>query len=187
MKKRQIILACLIVIMCAAVYLNIKFADDSSDLKSGGEVSSVSTSEADSEKILGESKLVNGAATAEESSLYFSKARLTRQTSRDEAVELLTEINSNEKADAKTREKAGADLTLIAASSEKEGRMENLISAKGFGENVVMYNNDSVSVVVKKDNLGAADVAKIKDIVINETKVKSENIKIVDINSSEKK
>lgn len=53
MKKRQIILACLIVIMCAAVYLNIKFADDSSDLKSGGEVSSVSTSEADSEKILG--------------------------------------------------------------------------------------------------------------------------------------
>lgn len=100
---------------------------------------------------------------------------------------MLTEINSNEKADAKTREKAGADLTLIAASSEKEGRMENLISAKGFGENVVMYNNDSVSVVVKKDNLGAADVAKIKDIVINETKVKSENIKIVDINSSEKK
>ena len=64
---------------------------------------------------------------------------------------------------------------------EKEGNVENLLKAKGFKDAIVYITDDSVSVTVKTDGLTAADSAKIYDIVISETGVSSDKIKIIEI------
>ena len=102
--KRQLVLAALVVALGAAVYLNWQFTGENQLVAAGTDVS---------EKAVGEAQLVNvsamssspeesGAAvsgassesgepakTAEE---YFSETRLSRQQSRDEAVELLEDV-----------------------------------------------------------------------------------------------
>ena len=55
---------------------------------------------------------------------------------------------------------------------------ENLISTKGFANNVIFVNDTSVNVVVKAENLGAEEIAQIQNIVSRELKVELENIHI---------
>ena len=55
---------------------------------------------------------------------------------------------------------------------------ENLIQTKGFEDCVIFVNGDSVSVIVKKDELAKEDVAQIQNIISREMNSKIENIHI---------
>ena len=55
---------------------------------------------------------------------------------------------------------------------------ENLIQTKGFEDCVIFINGDSVSVIVKKDELAKEDVAQIQNIISREMNSKIENIHI---------
>ena len=72
--------------------------------------------------------------------------------------------------------------TEVAKSIETEGKIENLIKAKGFDDCMVYYDTEGVDVVVKTDGLEAAQVAQMKDIILKETSIPVENISIVEIN-----
>ena len=64
----------------------------------------------------------------------------------------------------------------LAKSIETEGKIENLIKAKGFTDCMVYYDTDNVDVVVKTEGLEAAQVAQMKDIILKETSIPVENI-----------
>lgn len=72
--------------------------------------------------------------------------------------------------------------TEIAKSIETEGKIENLIKAKGFEDCMVYYDTESVDVVVKTDGLQPEQVSQMKDIILKETSIPAENISIVEIN-----
>ena len=55
---------------------------------------------------------------------------------------------------------------------------ENLISTKGFENNVVFVNDESINVVVKAEDLGTEQIAQIQNIISRELKVEIENIHI---------
>lgn len=124
--KRQLILASLVLALGAAVYLNWQFAG--TKVQSAGDVSEESASSAlgaaqlvnnayvetvsdtpmNEDGVLPETEPADGAAessAAEETaaavsaSAKLSDARLTRQTARDEAVELLEDILKDERAE----------------------------------------------------------------------------------------
>ena len=63
-----------------------------------------------------------------------------------------------------------------------ESRIESLVTAKGFLECVAMISDAGVSVVVLPEVAGlqASDVAKVKDIVIQETGVSADMIRIIE-------
>ena len=55
---------------------------------------------------------------------------------------------------------------------------ENLISTKGFANSVIFVNDNSVSVVVKSENLSPEQIAQLQNIISRELKVEIENIHI---------
>lgn len=186
--KRNIVAATVLLFVCGAVYLNWKYA------------SSVADPAADqSGKVLGQSTLVsgdNGGETGTEgenidtegdsastSGDYFATARLTRQQARDNAIALLREAAESESADKEVANEAAAAIQVLAGYAVAEAQIENLVTAKGYPQCVAFMGDSSISVVVSpagETGLEAADVAKITDIVLNETDYTAGQITILE-------
>ena len=60
--------------------------------------------------------------------------------------------------------------------------MENLVTAKGYGDCVCFINDNSASVVVSStsDGLNETDIAKIAEIVMEETSLAFNKITIIE-------
>ena len=69
----------------------------------------------------------------------------------------------------------------IARSIESESKIENLIMAKGYEECLVYISDASADVVIKTDGLLANEAAVIKDIILSETDLAAEDIKILEV------
>ena len=139
---------------------------------------------------LGQAQQVSGAdaAAAEtagtEGTDYFASARLTRQQARDSALSLLKEASENESVDESTANEAAKSIQTLASYTLSEAQIENMITAKGYDDCVVFLSEDGVSVVVSagEDGLQTEDVARITDIVKQETGLGAECIKIMEVN-----
>ena len=118
----------------------------------------------------------------EELGAYFDQTRLERQTSRDQELSLLKETAAREDVSEEAKASAEAQIAAIAANSVTESRIESLVTAKGFLECVAMISDAGVSVVVLPEIAGlqASDVAKVKDIVIQETGVSADMIRVIE-------
>ena len=168
-KKRAVVLTVL-VFVGAAIYLNWRYTDNVQQQS----------------KVLGESTLVNSQqedAAVETANDYFATARLSRKQARDSAISMLQEAESDENAEQSVLNEASQTLQVLAAYTVAEAQIESLVTAKGYADCVTFMGADSVSVVVEDaDGLDAADVARIKDIVINETNYTADQIKIMEAN-----
>lgn len=188
-KKRGAIYSVIALMLCVAVYLNVSYSrNNEDDLTAGANTTDTGNT------IIGQSILVDsttpaetvlgieGAETSATDGDYFSAARLSRQKARDEAVSILngTIENSNTTDDAKAV--ANTNIQLMAENAMVESRIENLIIAKGYKDCVVFVNDDSINVIVSKtdEGLSSADVARIKDIVLDETDAVADNVKIIE-------
>ena len=176
--KRNIVVATMAVLVCAAVGLNWKY--------SGQEAAQ--QAEETGTKILGEAALVSGQDgenlaedTVYEGDDYFASARLTRQQARDNAISLLQEAADQSGADAAVANEASEGIQVLAGYTMKEAQIENLVTAKGYTDCVAFMGEDSISVVVDTGTgeLTAEDVAKITDIAMTETGYPASGIKIM--------
>ena len=173
--KKQIILACLTLILGVAVYMNYTFADAEKDL------TAVLSSEDDSSVNYGDAELVNTDAAAEAGSDYFSQARLAKMTSRDEAVETLTSILGGGDLTQEEISTMQVEAFQLSKMVESEDKIESLIKAQGFSDCVVYLDGDSANIVVKTEGLVPSEAAQIKDILLSEITLKSENIRIFEV------
>lgn len=204
--KRQLILASLVLALGAAVYLNWQFAG--TKVQSAGDVSEESASSAlgaaqlvnnayvetvsdtlmNEDGVLPETEPADGAvesSTAEETaaavsaSAKLSDARLTRQTARDEAMELLEDILKDDSAEVAVKQAAVDEAAVIAQNILKETNIESLIEAKGFTECVAYINGESCTVVVNGDMEDEQNALIVRDIAVSESGVSAENVKII--------
>lgn len=184
--KRQIFLATLVLGLGIAIYLNWEFSksDDSNmlvksvdSIKNYGEAEFVKKSDSDIPK----KEEQNVAAISNKSNEYFAQARLNRQKSRDESIEALKKMLDEAGSDQQKKDKLINDAAILAKTIESEGKIENIIKAKGFSEVMVYIQSEKVTVIVKTKGLKDAQVAQIKDIIITETDVDPENISIVEV------
>lgn len=177
--KKRAVVASVLLLVCAAVYLNWRYA--------GGV--------ADTSKVLGQSTLVSGtqegtdqqtgsdAAETPAEGDYFATARLSRKQARDSAISMLKEAEIDENAEQSVLNEASEALQVLAAYTVAESQIESLVTAKGYADCVAFMGEDSISVVVSApEGLQAADVARIKDIVIQETDYTAPQIKIMEAN-----
>ena len=207
-KKKNFVILAMLVVVCAAVILNYQFQNEDAKLAA---TDVIENGESDKEKILGEALLVNGGqegstegntqsseqptqgdagqtneGESQETAAgvkgdYFAEARVNRQQTRDEAIELLKSITGDQNNSEDVKKKAADDLAAIAATMEKEASIETLVKAKGFEDCLVVLSDDTVSVMVKTSGLEAQQVAQIKEIVIAETALPGSSIKIIEI------
>jgi stage III sporulation protein AH len=109
---------------------------------------------------------------------YFAKARYERDCARSEAAELLKVSNTDGENGAELAEKNREMLETYAKNMEKETAIENMVIAKGYSDCVAFVDDTGVRVVVKSDTLESEGVARIKDIVVQQTGAKATDIKI---------
>ncbi|MCT4621556.1 MAG: SpoIIIAH-like family protein [Marinisporobacter sp.] len=109
---------------------------------------------------------------------YFIESRLNMNIEREKMISLLNEMINNDRTDAANRKAASDEKMKLIDVMSKEKIVENLVKAKGFEEALVFITDHSANIIVEKEKLNDADVAKILDIVIRETKFSPENIKI---------
>ncbi len=181
--KRNAVVAAIVLFVCVAVYLNWSYQQDEVNVDAG--------------KTLGQAALVGGktndpllAATpapaedgeaAGTSTGYFSSARLNRQQARDSALGMLQETLNSDASEEAAKADAGAAIETLAASTVSEAQIENLVVAKGYADCVAFISEGGVSVVVSalEDGFQDADVARITEIVMNETGVPASQITII--------
>ncbi len=111
---------------------------------------------------------------------YFSSVQLSRQRSRDEAIEVLQSVVDNASSTAAAKDEALAEIQKLALVMETEANIESLIVAKGFEECVAVINGDSASIVVKSEGLIASQISQINEIVYQQAGIEPLNIKIIE-------
>ncbi len=172
--KRQIILASLVLGLGVAVFLNWQYTSAQIELP----VTEVM--ETDEQDTYGEAEYVDVAV--DEGETFFVEAKMSRQRARDEAVETLAVMLEDAALDAEQKERLAIRAADLADSIEIEGKIENLIKAKGFEDVMVYYDTERADVIIKTEGLLANEAAQIKDIILKETLIPAQNISIVEIN-----
>lgn len=186
--KRNAVVVAIVLFVGAAVYLNWSY-----NSKTTGDHADPSDTDG---KVLGQTSLVNGTDDEKEgdgtegdgnqdgtvNTGYFASARLNRQQARDNALELLQEAAADEKADQTVVDEANASIQTMAAYTLSEAQVENLVTAKGYGDCVCFIGDGAVSVVVSAtaEGLNENDVAKIVEIVMKETGLTASQITILE-------
>ncbi len=182
--KRNAVVATVLLFVCAAVYLNWRYAGNIADQTA----QAGQQEDGDSTKVLGDAALVGGQVVPAEdqdtaaASTYFDTARLSRQQSRDNALALLREASEQENAEQAALDEANRAIQTLAGYTMLESQVENLVVAKGYADCVAFMGENSISVVVSaaEDGLQTEDVAKITDIVLSETDYTADQIKIME-------
>lgn len=138
--KRNIIIAAVLVLVCAAVYLNWSYnaSDESEPVDAADDASGAQT-----------------VGTQDSTDDYFAQARLARQTSRDEALGLLETAAASEGASQETIDASMDAIAAMATWSMQETQIENLLLAKNFADAVVYISSDGVTVAVPGSGGGA--------------------------------
>lgn len=181
--KKQIVLASLVAALGVAVYLNYQFADvDGEYIASSADASTKQEENyGDATFVDTKTAIENQLSTTVDNSEYFSEAKLTRSKSRDEAVEALKTMLSDEQLTLEQKFALTTQATEFAQAIEVEGKIENLLKAKGFDECMVYYDAEKVDVILRADDLLEDEVTQIRDIILEETDVAVQNISIVPI------
>lgn len=110
---------------------------------------------------------------------YAVDMKMNREKQRNELTEDLNEIINNPSTAEETRKQASNMKLQLVKDQEMELKIEDLLGAKGFSNSLVYISNDTVNVVVNEEKLNKQDATKIFDLVVNESKVKHENIKLM--------
>ena len=186
--KRNVVVAAIVLFVCVAVYLNWSYnrEDDTADAgKTLGEAALVGNQTSDPLVSTTPDPAASPTPSAEPDSTgtgYFASARLNRQQARDSALSLLQEAAASEDADQAMKDEANASIQTMASLTVSEAQIENLVTAKGYSDCVAFIGDNSVSVVVAatENGLTDADVARITEIVMEETGISASQIKIIE-------
>lgn len=176
--KKQIILASLTLVLGIAVYMNYVFSEVENELAADAESTQIN---------YGDAAFVNADSGEQvqevmaDTSDYFAQARLSRMTSRDDAVETLAAILGG--GDLSDEENAAYTMEAVNITqlSESESKIESLIKAQGFQDCVVYLDGETASIVVRSEGLAAEQAAQIKDILLTEVTIPAENIRIFEV------
>lgn len=187
-KKKEVILGILAIFLMLVGFISYrptsnssydKIADVNNYSETLGDATLVSSNDI-------EENLINQENTTENTIIqdeivetdYFKEARLDREKTYSETLEVYEKIleNANVTADQKTI--AQNEISNISNEKKSIATIENLIKMKGFEDVVVFKNISGVSVIVKSDVLTKEQVAQIQNIIERELQVESKNINI---------
>ena len=168
--KKQLVLASLVLALGAAVYLNWQFA--------GTNTLPVEDTSSETSQ-LGAAQLVNNAyvetvtddlqssteTAAQEDAL--AQARVDRQSSRDEALELLDNVLESVDSDSAAKQQAVEEASAIAQNILEESNVESLLQAKGYSQCVAYITEEECSVVMA-GSVEEADTLIVQEIVMEQ-------------------
>lgn len=140
-----------------------------------------SVQEALPDKNYGDAQLVSAGTGSTDK--YFEQARLTREKTRDEALDKLQKSLKNTNLGQEEKDTLTQSLTSVIAGITSESDIENLVKAKGFVDCVAFIDGEKISVAIKTaaGTLEPAQVAQIRDIVLAKLETDAKNITVVEV------
>lgn len=171
--KKQLVAAGLTVLLGAAVAVNFIYAGNrkQQDITQPAEEVAGTT--------YGEADLVSSNA---DSDAYFAQARLDKQTSREEAAEVLQTMYQGGDLTADEMSVVAVDAAKMGGWIESETKIESMLKAQGFEDALCYLSDSSANIIVKTDGLDAAGAAKIKSTLLSEVELTNDQITIVEVN-----
>ena len=127
---RSAVLVVAVLLVGLAVYLNYRWFYDPIDSLGYGE-NNMENNYSDSEQ--------TGAGTEGVTDGYFAATALSREQSRDEAIDVLKLVTENDEASEAAKAEAAAKISKIAVDMQNEANIETLVKAKGFEECVATH------------------------------------------------
>ena len=205
LKRNQVIVTTLAVMIAAAGYLNYSgrilekqaapaSADDSTVLLADDGSTQVNTyadnayqdiasldSDGSEESSTGEKSEIGEAVLASTSgqTSVLAAAKLNREQVRAKSREELLEVMNSTSVEQEQKNSAASAVEKMAETAEQEAAAELLLEAKGFAGCVVSIADGKADVVINAASLDDASRAQIEDIVKRKTGIPGENIVIM--------
>ncbi len=177
--KRNIIIACAVLLIGAAVWLNFILFSGVDQNSGYGDYDQPSGNISDNLN----NNTGNGGGDTNTSidaeDTYFSATLVSRQRARDEALEVLQAVVDNVEASEAMKTEALAGIAAIAEEIQLEANIESLILAKGFEKCIAVLNGDTASIVVSADDLQIAQIAQINAIVYEQAGIVPAGVTII--------
>ncbi|MBQ7837199.1 MAG: SpoIIIAH-like family protein [Clostridia bacterium] len=188
-KKRQLLLATLIIALGAAVFVNWYYTRPETQSAGKSVITESTTLPAAQEGAnLGDARYVISTDTALEDTAaqakaneYFAGAKLRRQTAHDEAAEALNDVIKDGDSSEEAVRKATDALKELTDCMTLECDIENLITAKVGCENLVILNGGNAEIIVENGSLDDVTVVRIKEIAVKHSGYPVENVTIIEM------
>lgn len=205
LKKNQIIIFVIALMLVAAGYLNYTANEqyagigDAKLVSSNGVVESSNTNNSninsnenieeintevvensDINNIEDENQIIDTTSTSSTitTDQYFSASRLNRDTMYSQMISSYEKILENETIASDQKSIAQTEIKNINDLKNSIMICENLIKTKGFEDVIIFVNDDSISIIVKAEELSQEQIAQIQNIISRELKASIENIHI---------
>ena len=184
--------------LVVAVYLNWQYAN--ADLPLAGEETTLQVSaevdtppavqdelmtEAEATsgvgKNYGEAQLVSVANSS--GAEFFEEARLKRDKANDEALDTIRKTLKSSSLSSEEKKEYTAQIAANLEDLHAENEIETLIRAKGFADCLCFLQSGraDLTVMTAGDGLTGAQVAQIRDVVLNKSSVTAQNITVTEV------
>ena len=124
-------------------------------------------------KNYGEAQLVSVANDS--GTRFFEQARLKREKAHDEAMDTLQKSLKSSSLTAEEKKEYTAQMAAGLEDLNAENEIETLVRAKGFADCLCFLQAG------RAEPLTAAQVAQIRDVVMNKSSVTAQNITVVEV------
>ncbi len=112
------------------------------------------------------------------SSEYFTTSKLERDTMYSQMIETYEKVLNSSNALETQKQTATDEITKINNTKNSIMICENLIGTKGFNNNVIFVNGNSITAIIGATELKPEEVAQIQNIIAREMNASIENIHI---------
>lgn len=208
-QKRHILMASLVLALGAAVYLNWQFTGNSDMLsvdasKKLGEAQYVNgditdetqeagifdsifggdddkSTDSTEETTEGEDTTAVKVELTEEQISYFSTVRTDREQTQSKVLEDAKEVLSLSENSEEAKEEAAESVSQLEKLILAQSNIENLLKAKGFTDVVCFISDEGCNVVVASQSMDDNGSLLVKDAVMSQLDMGSEQIKIIQI------
>ena len=204
LKKNQMMIAALAVMIAAAGYLNYSgkiFPKEKKAQETGAELANQelldiseedleanASTDIESQDKTGEDGSVEGTPgeavlTSGTANAVVAEAKVTREQVRAKNKETLQQIIDSENLSEDQKQDAVNQMVAMTDLAEKEVAAETMLASKGFSEAVVSLTQDGADVVVNAAELSDANRAQIEDIITRKTGIAAQNIVITPVHA----
>lgn len=109
---------------------------------------------------------------------YFVTSKLEREKMYSQILETYQKILENPNISEEQKKISATEINKINNTKNAIMISENLISLKGFKNNIIFVNDNSISVIIEAEEIKQEEIAQIQNIIARELKADIEDIHI---------
>jgi stage III sporulation protein AH len=188
-KRKQIIVLSLILMIVIAGYLQYSYKKSSSSVsdRDNGKLGeavyvdsqNVVSEEPDDTIVSKDKKDQKEIEASQQANDFFAQAYLDREIARSRDTDALKEISEDPGATSEIKAQAYEEMMRIIANSQIETKIETLVKERGFEDVIAVFAGDgSLDIIVKTPALTSAETAQIADIAMRHAQLQMDQIHI---------